>query len=188
MSSDDGGACLPDCLSSLHTLHDLSTGSYEEEHPECQAFSSCSIVCSALFLCMQHVPLHSTASARAAAAAIDAFHISDGHTGLGSRRGGAFGSSRENARRRMSLDNSALEPAAGWPMNGQSMEGCAAIIQQPLASTVLNCLHDLQLSGACHAVIEAGGGSRKIYHLSDLGPPAVVWKSLTVCKCCPGWR
>jgi len=75
---------------------------------------------------VQHVPLHSTASARAAAAAVDAFHISDGHSGLGSRRGGAFANSREsNARRRMSLDNSALDPAAGWPVTGQSMEGYA---------------------------------------------------------------
>ena len=62
---------------------------------------------------MQHVPLHSTASARAAAAAIDAFHISDSHGGgLGGRREGAFSLARDNARRRMSLDNSALEPAA----------------------------------------------------------------------------
>ncbi len=75
---------------------------------------------------VQHVPLHSTASARAAAAAVDAFHISDGHSGLGSRRGGAFANSRESsARRRMSLDNSALDPAAGWPVTGQSMEGYA---------------------------------------------------------------
>lgn len=72
---------------------------------------------------MQHVPLHSTASARAAAAAIDAFHISDGHAVLGSRRNGAFASSRDNARRRMSLDNSVLEPAGGWPVNGQAMDG-----------------------------------------------------------------
>ena len=75
---------------------------------------------------VQHVPLHITASARAAAAAVDAFHISDGHSGLGSRRGAAFANSREsNARRRMSLDNSALDPAAGWPVTGQSMEGYA---------------------------------------------------------------
>ena len=72
--------------------------------------------------CAQHVPLHSTASARAAAAAIDAFHISDGHPG---RRGGAFGASRDQyGRRRMSLDNSALEPAGGWPgQHGQHVEG-----------------------------------------------------------------
>ena len=71
---------------------------------------------------MQHVPLHSTASARAAAAAIDAFHISDGHIG---RRGSAFSVSHDQlARRRMSLDNSALEPAGGWPgQHGQHGEG-----------------------------------------------------------------
>ena len=75
---------------------------------------------------MQHVPLHSTASARAAAAAIDAFHISDSHGGgLGGRREGAFSLARDNARRRMSLDNSALEPAAGWAEHGQALEGCA---------------------------------------------------------------
>ena len=67
--------------------------------------------------CVQHVPLHSTASARAAAAAIDAFHISEGHA---DRRGSAFSVSRDQfARRRMSLDNSALEPAGGWPAHGQ---------------------------------------------------------------------
>ena len=73
-------------------------------------------------LCVQHVPLHSTASARAAAAAIDAFHISDGTAG---RRGSAFSVSRDQlARRRMSLDNSALEPASGWPgQHGQHVEG-----------------------------------------------------------------
>ena len=72
--------------------------------------------------CVQHVPLHSTASARAAAAAIDAFHISDGNAG---RRGSAFSVSRDQlARRRMSLDNSALEPASGWPgQHGQQVEG-----------------------------------------------------------------
>ena len=68
------------------------------------------------------MPLHSKASARAAAAAIDAFHISDG---LGGRRGGAFSLAQDNARRRMSLDNSALEPAAGWAGHGQALEGCA---------------------------------------------------------------
>ncbi len=79
--------------------------------------------CLMILVYMQHVPLHSTASARAAAAAIDAFHISDGHAVLGSRRNGAFASSRDNARRRMSLDNSVLEPAGGWPVNGQAMDG-----------------------------------------------------------------
>lgn len=61
---------------------------------------------------MQHVPLHGTASARAAAAAIDAFHIGGGEEP--SRRRGrdqtlAQQQRSATARRRMSLDNSALD-------------------------------------------------------------------------------
>ncbi|CAL8464108.1 g3643 [Coccomyxa elongata] len=62
----------------------------------------------------QHVPLHSTASARAAAAAIDAFHIGRSGTEEPSRRRSRdHGSAQQQrsalARRRMSLDNSALD-------------------------------------------------------------------------------
>ena len=81
----------------------------------------------------QHVPLHSTASARAAAAAIDAFHI--GRTGEepSRRRSRDHGSAQQQhsalARRRMSLDNSALD-------YGQS-EGSVA--PQPCLRKDLHC-------------------------------------------------
>ncbi len=68
------------------------------------------------FLFVQHVPLHSTASARAAAAAIDAFHIGgnnceDEPNGRRSARNQMLLQQQRSAlaRRRMSLDNSALD-------------------------------------------------------------------------------
>lgn len=61
----------------------------------------------------QHVPLHSTASARAAAAAIDAFHIGRSGEEPSRRRGRDLTSAQQQrsalARRRMSLDNSVLD-------------------------------------------------------------------------------
>lgn len=90
-----------------------------------------------MYLHVQHVPLHhSTASARAAAAAIKAFHIGGGGSsgdGSAQRRGrdsdgqGGLGSSHGQdkrsavARRRMSLDNSALDSGLGHS------EGCGTI-------------------------------------------------------------
>nr|AML77241.1 putative LOV domain-containing protein [Coccomyxa subellipsoidea] len=60
----------------------------------------------------QHVPLHGTASARAAAAAIDAFHIGGGEEPSRRRTRDLSLSQQQRsavARRRMSLDNSALD-------------------------------------------------------------------------------